>query len=466
MRLFRLKRNVWKYLIFQFFIINFLFSPTFSNGVYAADVARCEIDTPLIDQHATLGFNRDAELIPSLGSPKILSVAIDFADTKMETKPNLVISNIVNLETVENFYAYVSNGKFTPKFDIFPEVIRIPRESYKYGNSLNEDSYANGIRQSQRLLSDTAQQINENINLSEYSAIMVFVSQGNSFSGHVGLTYLEHKGFVISKNGEFHNLSLIGAGIAKNGPIYAARVVVHEVGHLMGLPDLYSYSENGYWQYNSPSIFSSMGSLQGSESDSLGWNKFILKWIDESEIECIVESNISKVLKLSNSREKQVGKYKLVIIKMSEFRVIVIESIPLKGFFSSSKLGGFLVYEVDSSRPTGAVPIRIISKSSELSDRKPSPSLPDWLRLAEAPLTSNTYLVYQGIRIENFVDSKEGQVLRIYSGDSAKVAATNWKKSINTQLKELICVRGKSVRIIKGESAKCPRGYSIKSYSE
>ena len=373
-----LKRKVWKYLSFHISIVLISFNPTFLNEVYAADVNRCEIGTPLIGQHATVGFNRDAELIPSLGSPKILSVAIDFADTKIETRPNLTIADIVNLETVQNFFAFVSNGRFTPKFEIFPEVIRLPKDSSRYGNSLNEDSYANGIRQSQRLLSDTAQQINANINLSEYSAIMVFVSQGNSFSGYVGLTYLEHKGFVISKNGEVHNLSLIGAGIAKNGPFYAARVVVHEVGHLMGLPDLYSYSENGYWQFNSPSIFSSMGSLQGSESDSLGWNKFILKWIDTSEVKCIDETYFSQVLKLSNLPEKQVGKYKLVIIKMSEFRVIVIESIPLKGFFSSSKFGGYLVYEVDSSKPTGEVPIRIISKSSELADRKPSPSLPDW----------------------------------------------------------------------------------------
>ena len=425
----------------------------------ASDVKTCEVSTEFATDHATEGFNRDLNLVPSIGTHKILAISIDFSDASVTSSPAEAISNVVNLETVTSFYQYISKGVFNPVFQIFPKNVRLPEISDHYGGKIDTDSAVGGIWESQHIVFDALSVIQNDINISDFDAVMVFVSTGNSLSGYVGQTTIEDRNFYRFTTGEVHNFTLIGKGIANYGPDYASRVVAHELGHLIGLPDLYSYDANGYWTQNLPNIYTTMGTLQGSESDSLKWNKFILRWLSESQVLCFdAILDYSKINLVSNSSANS-SEIELVLIKLSASKVLAIESIPLQGFFSHSRQGGFLVYTVDTSVRTGNGPIIIIPRSTALTSAPISRNLPDWLRLTDAPLISGTYLLYNGMIIEN-----ENNLLIIMSANAthiASVVASVIAPTVKTPIKTIKCIKGKVIRTVKAVAPKCPIGYKI-----
>jgi hypothetical protein len=229
--------------------------------------------------------------------------------------------------------------------------------------------------------------------------------------------------------------------------------VAHELGHLMGLPDLYSYDANSYWTQNLPNIFSTMGTLQGSESDSLKWNKFILRWLSESQVQCFDPVPEYSAIKLTANSSVNSQEIELVLIKLSDNKILAIESIPLEGFFSHSQQDGFLVYTVDTSVRTGNGPIVIIPRTTTVSTSLISPKLPDWVRLTNAPLIPGTFLTYNGIYIENADNS-----LVIKSGEAARAAEAAQKL---TTVRSLKCIKGRTVKTIRAIEPKCPIGYTI-----
>ena len=425
---------------------------------FASHTSECEITSPITADHATEGYNRDPDVVSSVGDPLILALAIDFTDAKTPDSSVSAISKIVNLNTVENFYRYISEGKFRPTFRVFPEVVTMPEPSTHYGNQLDADTFTGREWQSQHLVREALISIQKKLVISNYSAVVVFVTGGKSLSGYVGLTTLNDPPYLVFENGEVHNFTVIGAGITRSGDTFAARVLVHEVGHLIGLPDLYSYDPNGFWMFNSPSNFSTMGTLQGSESDSLAWNRFILKWMDDKQVYCASQTPLSESLKLSTISKSEPSSFQLVLIKRSTYKILAIESIPRVGFFSKSQTGGFLVYEVDTSKSSGSIPIKIIPRVTTTTQ---SSELPDWVRLAQAPLISDSYLVYEGIRLENELNADGSSQLHIYSGPNAIEASRRWEVNHKITQQKIACVRGRSKRTLVGTNLKCPRGYSL-----
>ena len=434
------------------FVLGNLFLP---NPAQASDVKNCEVSTEFAANHATEGFNRDLNLVPSIGTHKILAISVDFSDAPLTSSPAETISQIVNLETVTAFYQYISKGAFNPVFEIFPKNVRLPEVSNHYGGKIDTDSAVGGIWQSQHIVFDAVSAIQNDVKISDFAAVMVFVSSGISLSGYVGQTTIQDRNFYTFTRGEVHNFTLIGKGIANYGTEYANRVVAHELGHLIGLPDLYSYDPNGYWTQNMPNIFSTMGTLQGSESDSLKWNKFILRWLTESQVLCFDAIPEYTTINLVPNSPANSSETELVLIKLSSNKVLAIESIPLEGFFSHSRQGGFLVYTIDTSIQTGNGPIVIIPRSTAMTTSPNSANLPDWLRLTEAPLIPGTYLIYGGLIIEN-----ENNSLIVMSKNAAHTASAVAAESI-ASIKVIKCIKGKTIKTIKAIAPKCPTGYKI-----
>ena len=64
---------------------------------------------------------------------------------------------------------------------------------------------------------------------------------------------------------------------------FGYRVLAHETGHIVGLPDLYAYDGDvhqfvGNWNL--------MGSLGGSAPDLFAWEKWKLGWITDAQVVC------------------------------------------------------------------------------------------------------------------------------------------------------------------------------------
>lgn len=143
--------------------------------------------------------------------------------------------------------------------------------------------------------------------------------------------------------------------------------LVHEVSHLMGLPDLYPYgasvdtSRAGCWDIMSD-IFHC--------TTFLGWHRHKNGWLDTSRAAYLSESPQERYLTLSPLSSRH--GISMVVLPIddpqSPSRVFVVElAQPMDGATNEHPREGVLVYSVDSTVPTGHSPIVVHPKTVSAS---------------------------------------------------------------------------------------------------
>ncbi|KAF2396797.1 M6 metalloprotease [Trichodelitschia bisporula] len=133
------------------------------------------------------------------------------------------------------------------------------------------------------------------------------------------------------------------------------KVLNHETGHVMGLPDLYPMDgrATGLWVGG----FDIMGLISGSSPDYLGWHKWKLGWVDNAQVSCAKEGESEHVL----TPVEVAGGTKMAVVKVSDSVAVVAEVRTDAGLNHGSCSKGLLVYVVDASKWTGNGPIVVQS---------------------------------------------------------------------------------------------------------
>ena len=389
--------------------------------------------------------------MPAIGLVKILILAVDFDDAPVSS---LVINDLprrMQLGTIESFYKSVSGDQFKPIFNIYPTVARLPKNSDRYGDFEAADPLVNGEYASHLITHDALDQIKSKLDLSQYSAVITVVTGGHSLSGRLAVALsTDHDGFD-KVPGDIHNEIVIGNDALDVEDVVPWRLIAHEINHLLGLPDLYLYSLDGQWQGKSPGPFGQQGFLRGdSASDSLAYNRWLRGWIPEERVLCVNNAISLKSISLAPQGSKD-GKYELVLMKVSDTKLIAFESPKNKGFMSQTFPNSILIYSVDTTIPIGQGPIRIIPKVNSITSSRLTPSLPDWERYETAALLRGDWVKNNG---QVFVNRPLKTTLNYVN--LAILAGADDK------LKTITCIKGKLVKKIKGYLPVCPTGYKLK----
>ena len=140
-------------------------------------------------------------------------------------------------------------------------------------------------------------------------------------------------------------------------------VVSHELGHALGLPDLYRFASG----QDVVGSFDLMGgpSYRGA-IELTAWHKWELGFLEDSQILCLkdpasVRYWISPVS--AGSR-----RYEALIIPTSATTAVVIESRRKERFDKDAEIlpstGGLLIYTVDTAFLSGMGPLRVLRKAS------------------------------------------------------------------------------------------------------
>ena len=139
------------------------------------------------------------------------------------------------------------------------------------------------------------------------------------------------------------------------GERWGWQTFVHETGHVLGLPDLYSYVPAGdmYKSYHVHSgAWSPMG-FQAHTLDHLAWHKRKLGWLDDDDF--VVVTDGERSVELTHIRSKD--GLKAVVLPTSDTEALVAE---VRHLSDAHPEPGVLVYRVSVTTPTGRGPIQVL----------------------------------------------------------------------------------------------------------
>ena len=190
-----------------------------------------------------------------------------------------------------------------------------------------------------------------------------------------------------------------------------ANTTAHEIGHLMGLADLYNYnaaneaaagggSNANDLQFKYMGIFDLMNWAEGGGVELTTWNRWLIDLISDDQIRCLPNTSTTTLLEPVEVN----GGVKGAVIPLSTTEAIVFESRRAlrydKNMGKSSE--GVLVYKVNTSIRSGLGPMRVVGR----------PGSKDVL-LRDAPLKLNELRVIDGYTIEVIESGVFGDVIKV-----------------------------------------------------
>ncbi|MCS6320192.1 MAG: hypothetical protein H8K05_20970 [Nitrospira sp.] len=214
-------------------------------------------------------------------------------------------------------------------------------------------------------VADASQLFSREIDFSEYDFVFIVAPYGASFLDSPAFNAPKGQG-ALSPSGEIRLAVTFGKVSYRNNYVN----LVHEVSHLIGLPDLYPYGESvntskaGCWDL--------MSDIFHCEC-YLGWHRYKNGWFDPTRISYLWTTTTDWPTTLSPIQCRE--GLSMVILPIDDMhspsKVLCIElSQTRTGKSNEHRPEGVLIYTVDSSVPTGHSPLHIlpkrVSQSAEL----------------------------------------------------------------------------------------------------
>lgn len=306
------------------------------------------------------------------GTVKAVMVFVDFSNAPAgSTSASDTANHLLGNGSAQQLYHDQSYQKLTLDVTVMSHLgwKRMPRPSTSYSFE-TFDSHRSYITDAAALFSPSE------VNFSDYTFVFIVAPQCAGFPLSPAFNAEKDDG-APSPTGEIRLAVTFGADSYSNRYIN----LVHEVGHLFGLPDLYpgsggaSDSKAGCWSIMSD-IFHSVSFM--------GWHRHKNEWLDSSRKTYISQSTTGWYTTIS-PLPGDCGLSMIVLPIDDETRpskVFVIELAQQVLGTNNKYWGeGVLLYTVDATIRSGSSPIVIISKKESSS--------PDYGYLYEAPYGVN-----------------------------------------------------------------------------
>ncbi|MEU6774138.1 M6 family metalloprotease domain-containing protein [Streptomyces sp. NPDC046759] len=175
------------------------------------------------------------------------------------------------------------------------------------------------------------------------------------------------------------------------------RVLPHENGHTLGLPDLYTQDGGGaagHWDI--------MSEDWGADNDLLGWHKWKLGWLDNSQVGCAAAPGSAEYRLTPLYRP---GGGKLVVVPLDAHSSYALEVREQGGNDEVVCRPGVLVYKVDGTIDTGHGPVTVYDSHPGSGGCTRSPNVQ--AELSDAPFSPG----------ESFKDPRHGITVQVLGAD-------------------------------------------------
>lgn len=304
-----------------------------------------------------LGFPRDASRQKTIGDVRVAMVFVDFSDAVASRTPQNVFAIIS--PNAENYYRAVSYGRMNLILEPSYVWRRMSKPSTAYGwNALSFDLQRTYIQEALTLATSV-----------DFSQNDAFVIVSNPDAGALsnGPAFVASQGFGVTAGSKtFLNGSTSGRDLL----FWGAYWLNHEMGHTMGLPDLYAYTGSAHRFVGG---FSLMGLISGHSREFFGWERWLLGWIDDAQVFCAGSGTSDVIL---TPVERTAG-MKIAVIPTGPNAAVVAESRRPEGYDTNGALTpGVLVYVIDTSIPGGSGPLRVIPINDADANKNTAALLP------------------------------------------------------------------------------------------
>jgi M6 family metalloprotease-like protein len=369
------------------------------NSTYLS-TSECKLARGGNNSDLYIGFPRDGKYPPAVGDRKTVVLFVDFADLS----PNKdAINEYKNVQVphTEKTFEMISYGKYRLKFEIVEKYYRLPgsADSYlKAGFDNHELSKVARAMDHNKVINETLKAADSDIDFSKYDFLNIITPDWKDTveagaSGAAGFN-IDGKSFFLSSSGP------AGDYIGKPTLI---NWLNHEVGHLLGLTHIYNYydqSDSAPWDL--------MGATYAM-TDLIGWNKFFLSWIEDSQVNCLSSTSTTQSVHLLTSVGSSTPGTKMVIIKLSPTTALGIENrrqTAIDKLKSSDE--GVIVYKIDTTKVGGTGAIKVLSNLNKTVPDKVGNAVP------LATLTQGESITTDGFTIK--------VVKRVTAGDFVSVS--------------------------------------------
>jgi M6 family metalloprotease-like protein len=283
------------------------------------------------------------------GSVKAIMAFVRFPDLD-GTKATTEVAGQVVGEAV-NWYAKESYGRLSFSVTVCGDWRMMPNNAAAYnGIAIDWSAHRDYIATALQLIPA------DEVNFAEYDIVYVVAAEtpenvlANSPTLSAGID-------VPTNNGVVRHVVTFGRDCYTR----SYNVLLHETGHLMGLPDLYTFDRSYPDLIRPAGAWDIMCHLDGARH-YLGWHKYKLGWLDEAQVLYVKSGEVSAKL---HAFENPYGVKLIVLPGESKSKLYVIEVAQPLGLNEEWRDKGILVYTVDAAVATGRNPVRVVSGADE-----------------------------------------------------------------------------------------------------
>jgi M6 family metalloprotease-like protein len=307
-----------------------------------SQVETCRLKTTLAETNH-VGFPRSVSKIPTVGTHKAIAIFVEFNDLPSQ---KLAMDEWKNTQipTFEKFVNEMSYGKLSYKVDMYEKFIKINKSVLSYNLDTAHDAPMKSNADAYGLVMDAFKAADPFVDFSQYEFINIVtaVTDKIGFEGAISLA-----GKIL--DGKTFNEASFGSIRQYVNDSTQKIWLLHEVGHMMGLMHPANVNPKAN-PYGYP-IWDAMIDGGTKQADFLSWHRFILGWLDDSQIKCIDTSKPEEYVVKISSLSSNNSQTKMLTIKISETKSLVVESRRSNSLASlDSKYEGILVYTVDQTR--------------------------------------------------------------------------------------------------------------------
>lgn len=301
------------------------------------------------------GPTNQAQHPPSTGTLRAVMLFAQFPDGEEDLSMEQLHERLVP-EAVKAL-AEASYGRFElkvePHYEWFPMKKDSTDPGYDCSKHATHKSYVDEV----------VAAADEKVDFGLYSLIYVVANKAPGV--HNSPTFNAHggAGFRADGNGIRHAVTF-GNDIRGNN--WGWQTLVHETGHVLGLPDLYSYSPRGK-AYKDVHPFTGSWSPMGFQCHArhdLAWHKHKLGWLDAEDIGVWTAGKRSFEL----AHIAQDSGMRALVIRLSDTEAIVAD---VRHLSDEHPEPGVLIYSVSVDKRSGQGPIQVLPCTPDDDVKRP-----------------------------------------------------------------------------------------------